>query len=136
MDPNTLVRKWLATGLPSPRVSVAVLPAYEDKNNTGFNPADGAWAVVSVVGGGFHSEAPIFNGQIQITVYANVDEVIAAVNMTSAIRALIHGQNHIDLSPDGFVMACNENLGSQPGAEPDAGYATMISMYDMILRSN
>lgn len=134
MDPNVLVRKWLTTGLPSSRVSVAVLPAYDEKNATGFRPEDGPWIVVSVYGGGFNADIPVFFGQIQITVFAGVDEGAAAGALSVQIRTLIHGQNHIDLGAEGFVMACNESTDGQPGAEQIAGLATSISLYDMILR--
>lgn len=129
------MRKWIAT-LPTSRISVAILPRYDDKNAVGFLASDGPWVVVSNAGGEFHSEAPIFRGFIQVTVYADVDEVVAALTLAEQIRTLIHGKNHINLTPDGYVMACNESATEMPSAEPDAGYATAISMYEVILRSN
>lgn len=133
-DPNLVVRKWLASGLPSTRVWVAVLPAYDEKNGTGFRPEDGPGIVVSLAGGEFHCEAPIFQGVFQITVYAGQDKGAAAGALSAQIRTLIHGKNGIDLSPEGFVMACNETAAGMPSAEPDAGLATSTSMYEMILR--
>lgn len=136
MDPNALIRKWLVAGLPSSRVSVAVLPEYDEQNDTGFRPEDGPWIVVGVSGGGFHSEAPVFLGLIQVTVFAGKDEGEAAGILSSQIRTLIHGKNAVNLSPDGFVMACTENTDAMPGTEPAAGLATAVSVYDVILRSN
>lgn len=136
IDPNALVRKWLATGLSTDRVSVAVLPEYNEQADTGFNPDEGPWIIVGVAGGGFHPEAPIFFGVIQITVFAGRDEGVAAGALTGQIRDLIHGKNGINLSPDGFVMASTENIDGLPGTEPVAGYATSVSNYDMILRGN
>lgn len=134
MEPNLLVRKWLADGLPSTRVSVAILPAYDEQNDTGFDPQDGPWIVVSVYSGGFNADIPVFEGKIQITVFAGVDEVLAAVIMAGQIRSLIHGQNNVNVSGQGTVLASTENNDGQPGAEQIAGLATSISLYDMILR--
>lgn len=80
------------------------------------------------------SEIPIFDGQIAITIFAGVDEVVAAGSLSVQVRNLLHDKNHVDLSPDGYILSSSESNGDQPGAEQIAGYATSISLYDMKIR--
>jgi hypothetical protein len=134
MDPSILMRKWISTQLPTSRISVAILPRYDDKNAAGFQASDGPWIVVSAAGGRFVNT--IFFGSIQITVYADVDEVVSAVTLAGQIRDLINEKTNINLTPDGYVMSCFENTGEIPSAETEAGYAIDYATYEVILRSN
>jgi hypothetical protein len=136
IDANALVRKWLVTGLPSDRVWVAVLPAYDEHTESGFRPDDGPGIVLGVAGGGLEADIPILDVRIQVTVYAGPDEGLAAGTLSGQIRDLLHDKRRVDLSPTGYVISSLEDSDSQIGAEPTLGYAMAVSFYRMILRSN
>ena len=134
MDPSLLMRKWIATQLPTSRISVGILPRYDDKNAVGFQASAGPWIVVGSAGGYFQNS--IFFGTMQVTVYADVDAVVDATTLLGQVRDLINEKDNINLSPDGYVMSCEENTGEIPGAEPAAGYANDWATFKVILRSN
>jgi hypothetical protein len=136
IDANALLRRWIAEGLSTNRVSATVLPEYEPSTSEGFRPEDGAWIVIDCRGGSAHIEAPIISPSMQVRVWAGVRQFLEARTRYLEVFDLIHGQTFVDFDVDGHVILCYEEVQGQDITDPDTGYATVLSFFQMKCRSN
>ena len=130
IDANALLRRWIAQGLNTPRVSAVVLPDYNPDTGDGFQPSDGPWIVVNVRGGLSETEAPIIKPSLQVRVWADQDQFDIARSRYLEIYDLIQGQQ-IDLDVDGRVIACSEDQQGQDVVDQDTGFATVIAFFTL-----
>lgn len=129
IDANALLRRWIATGLSTTRVSAVVLPEYNIETGDGFRPEDGPWIVLNVRGGDPKTESPILKASMQVRVWAGSEQFLAARTRYLQVFNLIHGQTGIDFDVDGRVIACYEEVHGQDLPDQDTGYASVIAEF-------
>lgn len=136
IDANALLRRWIAEGLGTERVSAPVLPEWRPETFDGFNPKDGPWIVISRRGGLAHSEADLFMPSVQIRVWADAEQFPVASARSIEVFNLIHQQTSKDFDQDGYVISCLQEGADQDVVDPETGYATVLSFYGLKCTSN
>jgi hypothetical protein len=130
IDANALLRRWIAQGLNTSRVSCVILPDYLPDTGDGFRPSDGPWTVINCRGGTAETEAPIIKPSMQVRVWAGPNQFLLARATYLAIYDLIQG-GQINLDVDGRVIACSEDQQGQDVVDQDTGFATVIAFFTL-----
>jgi len=103
--------------------------------------ANGPAIVVRVGGSGVtsggvaHTEIPIIDPRMQITVWAGNNLFELAHALDGAIFDWIHAKASIDFGDSGFVIAALNQVLGQDITDP-SGLATVVSWYHLTLREN
>jgi hypothetical protein len=113
-----------------------VLPEYNTTTGDGFRPEDGPWIVLQIRGGNAHAEAPIIAPSVQVRVWAGPEQFLSARARYLQVFDLIHGATSVDFDVDGHVILCVEEVQGQDITDPDTGYASVISFFELRCRSN
>jgi hypothetical protein len=135
IDPVQIVRQWL---LGSSKVTAAcgqnvfgeALPEHYDPTS---NPA----VVISVKGGAGHIEiAPLMEVEIQIKCWAGVNQfVLARSTAYAAVYDSIHSKSMVSVS--GNTVLTSYEFGTAISVvDPDAGWATVVGSFKMLLRQD
>jgi hypothetical protein len=81
--------------------------------------------VVKQAGGGAHSEIPSLTSlRLQVTIWAPVNQGLAARNVARAIYDALHGTQNVS----GY-KSCLCVLAPQSYPDPDTGFATVVTFY-------
>jgi hypothetical protein len=104
-------------------------------------PGNGLAVVVRVGGSGVtdggvaHTEMPIIDPRMQITVWAGNNLFELARKMDGAIFDWIHAKSSLDFGDMGFVLSSLNQVLGQDITDP-SGLATVVSWYHLTLREN
>lgn len=102
----------------------------------GANPETAPWITVANEGGTPHPEIPITDRRVQVRVWCGQFQRTLANQVDGAIVNWLHGQNSIDLAPDGFILISQCVVAGQDVVDPDDGYATVLSYYQITARDS
>lgn len=102
----------------------------------GANPELAPWITVNAEGGDAHPEIPITTARLQVRVWCGQFQRTLARTVYAAVHEWLHGKNSIELSPDGFILISQEVVLGQDLIDPDAGYATVLSYYQITARDS
>jgi len=163
IDPNELLRTWLLLPLrtiggvlvPNPILAVLadpantpaapypVTPIFAGHLPEGYDPKQtgNGMAIVLRVGGSgttaggtAHSEIPIIDPRMQLTVWAGINEYRRARQVDRAIFDWIHAKTPLDLGVTGYVIQCLNQVLGQDINDPKTGLATVVSFWHLTLR--
>lgn len=134
-DPTLLVRKYLlqnsalTTLLGGQNVFGGDLPPK-------FDPTRGPVVTVCAEGGSSYAEVPIATDRVKIRIWAGVAQYMLARQVYGELAKWLHGKNQINLAPDGFIIISQETVRGQDVTDPDDGYATVLSFYQITTRES
>lgn len=137
VDTNSLLRDWLlslpsVTSLLGTNANGSVycgdLPEH-------FDPSLGPGIQIFTAGGTPHPEiTALVDDRKQIKVWADVEQYQLARQVYGAIRDQIHGASGVDRAAKGYVVRCIEVTSGQDITDPDNGWATVVSFYQLMAR--
>lgn len=130
IDPIQLIRQWLlastaVSGFVGTNVFGEVLPEH-------FDPTSNAAIVISIKGGSGHGEInKLWDGEVQIKVWAGVNQFVLARSAYGAVYDTMTGPQAQMVSFVGFgtVILSYEFGTAQSLVDPDAGWATVLGTF-------
>jgi len=138
VDTNALVRAWLLS------INAITTLLGTDNVNGGiycgdlpesFTPANSPAIQILSSGGSQHPEITVINDDKKmIRVWANVNDYLTAHKLDALISSTMHGATNLDFSALGYVMRCQEIIAAQDVTDPDTGWATVVSFYNVMAR--
>jgi hypothetical protein len=147
-DSSLLVRKFLLqdTALmtlcpgSAPTIgTVADLPEHilagdlpEKADPTTYAP----FVTICTEGGQGHPEVPMAADRVKIRVWAGVNQAALARAVYLEIEGWLNRRNQIDLAPDGFIIISQESVRGQDLTDPEDGYATVLTWYEITSRDS
>lgn len=138
MDPNQLLVELLTLD----DAANTVLDALDDEARVygvalppQFDIADGNAIVVSVKGGMAHAEIDgLCTYHMQVRVWAGERAFKEARTLYGVVQAWLHGKTKIVLT-SGTIVSCLEVAAGQDVTDPDTGWATVVSVFELLIRS-
>lgn len=137
VDTNILLRDWLlsSTGITSLLGTNGNGSIYCGDLPEHFDPLLGPGITIHSVGGVAHTEIlSLVDERKQIRVWAGIEKYQLARQVYLAIKSLIHGQTSVDFGADGRVVRCIEAVPGQDVTDPDTGWATVLTFYQLMAR--
>lgn len=113
------------TGLVGQNVYGGALPEH-------FDPTSNPALVLSIAGGRTHSEMPLQDAVVQVKVWAGVNQFVLARSAYNAVFNALHGQTNVSFGSNGRLVSCLEAMPAQEVYDPDSGWATLVSHYQVI----
>jgi hypothetical protein len=107
-----------------------VLPEYANPNV--YAP----FVTIATEGGTSHPEAPINADRVKVRVWAGINQWPLARQVNEEIETWLHRKNQIDLAPAGFIIISQQTVGAQDLTDPDTGWATVVSFYQITNRAS
>lgn len=101
-----------------------------------YDPTGKPAAVVTVKGGSTHSEFLLQKFAIQVACWAGVNEFVLSRKASFLVAAAAHGINNKNGGQYGVTVACVETAPGQEVVDPDSGWSTTISTFELLARSN
>jgi hypothetical protein len=101
-----------------------------------FNPNIQPCVTIDTEGGQPHPEVPIAAARVKVKVWAGRNQGVLARQVDIKVSARLHGQNMIDLAPDGFIIIAQQTVLGQAGIDPELEYATVLSFYEITSRDS
>jgi hypothetical protein len=101
-----------------------------------FDPTVQPGITVATEGGSNHPEVPLGAARVKVHVWAGINQAVLARQIDSQIVRRLHRQNQVDLSPDGFIVISQQTVMGQDMTDPDEGYATVLSYYEITTRDS
>jgi hypothetical protein len=101
-----------------------------------IDPTSNPVVVVHSRGGTTHPEMPISDMSIMVTCWAGMNQFKLARALYGQVFRTLHGITDMDFGVDGCIIRCIEELPGQDVTDPDAGYATVVSAYTMMIRES
>lgn len=103
----------------------------------GYDPENDRPAlVVTVKAGQTHSEMPTAKFQMQVTAWAGINQFALARRASYDAWTAVRDIQNVDYGADGFIITLYETTPGQQVTDPDTGWATVISTYELQARSN
>ena len=138
VDTHLLVRNWL--------LSVSQITAMVGTGNINngiycgdlpesFTPSSGLGIQILASGGSSHPEIlTVDDDKKMIRVWAGKNEYLKAHQLYTLIKSALHGATNLDFSASGYVMRCLEIIAAQDVTDPETGWATVVSFYNLMAR--
>lgn len=101
-----------------------------------FDPTVQPAITVATEGGSNHPEVPVGAARVKVRVWAGVNQNVLARQIDKEVVRQLHRQNGIDLSPDGFILISQQTVIGQDLTDPEDGYATVLSFYEITSRDS
>lgn len=108
------------------------LPELYDPSQTGSGPA----VVVTVKGGLTHPEMPLQKFSMQVKAWAGVNEFIQARYCSYLAFKSAHGVLNTSFGQYGFIVSLLESTPGIEVVDPDSGWSTVVSTFELLARSN
>lgn len=134
-DPTILVTKYLLQD----NSLVAILGGENVFGNElpeEFDPTDNPAVTVCAEGGHGHAEVPVATDRIQIRAWAGINQGQLARRVYNEIEKWLNRKNRIELAPDGHIIISQEAVRGQAVTDPDEGYATVLTYYEITSRDS
>lgn len=98
----------------------------------GFNPTDQGCVVVQGWAGDSHTEIRALNKpRVQVRTWAGRDQSALARAIYCAVYGMLHGINNVAVASYGKILASSEAVGGQDLEDPETGFASVISYYEI-----
>lgn len=138
VDTHDLVRTWLlsinaiTTLIGSDNINGGIYCGDLPEN---FNPANGMAIQISAAGGSQHPEIKVLNDDKKmIRIWAQANDYLNAHKLYALVSDTMHGATNLDFSAKGYMMRCQEIIAGQDVTDPDTGWATVVSFYNVMAR--
>lgn len=102
-----------------------------EKYDPGVHPA----VVLCAEGGTSHPEAPITIDRVKVQVWAGINQAVLARQVYEEIHNWLHSATSINLSPNGFIISSLEAVRGQDLTDPDSGWDTVVSFFQITARN-
>ncbi len=102
----------------------------------GYDPTGNPAVVVTVKGGSSHSEMLLQKFSLQVKVWGGVNEFVASRYVSFNVAQIAHGVNNKNGGQFGTTVACVETAPGQEVVDPDSGWTSVISTFELLARSN
>lgn len=134
---NLLLADSVVTALVGENVYGGQLPEhYNPEASTAAEPSgDGPAITIIVKGGTTHSEMPLQNVDVQLTIWAGVNQNYAARQVYEACFKLLHGLTG-STSSAGTVARMLATVPAQDVVDQETGWVTLICAFNMMLIDN
>lgn len=138
VDTHLLLRNWLLT-IPSITAMTGDVNVNEgiycgDLPDS-FTPTNGLGIQILASGGSAHPEIlTVDDDKKLIRVWAGKNEYLKAHQLYTLIRSALHAATNLDFGASGYVMRCLEIIAAQDVTDPDTGWATVVSFYNLMAR--
>jgi hypothetical protein len=136
VDHNLLIKELLDSTpavtslLGSLGVRIGDVPEKFDPLNA---PATSPCVTLCREGGDSFENAPIKTARMKIRVWAGKNQRLLANEVYGEICDALDGRNSVQLT-GGFIIKCLESVGGQDLSDPDTGWATVLSYYEVTAR--
>jgi hypothetical protein len=133
IDTNAAFRSWLLQSdaiqaMTEGRVYCPDLPE-------GIDPSNGVAITFQRRGGNADLYLPIVSPSITVKCWAGRDQAVQANQLYRAVFDQVHGQNNVNLADLGYVLSCFEQVQGQDVTDPDTGWATVVTFFQLTMRS-
>lgn len=139
VDANALLRAWILS-------STAITTIVGNGNLNGgvycvdlpekFDPKLGPGITIARRGGQSHCEiSGLVDARMQVKVWTDVEQYELAGRLYSAIYDWIHGGTGVTMNGLGTVVRCIEVTPGQDLDDPDTGWSTIVSFYQLMARA-
>lgn len=101
-----------------------------------YDPTGNPTAVITVKAGTTHPEMPTQRFVLQCRIWAGVNEFVAARVASYYAFKAAHGIVNKNYGQFGTIITCIEASPGQETVDSDSGWATLISTFELLARSN
>ena len=110
---------------------------YNPEVSSTAEPAgDGPAITIIVKGGSTHSEIPMQEVDVQLTIWAGVNQNLNARSIYERCFQVLHGLYMQSLGAAGQVLRVLATVPGQDVVDPDTGWATIVGAFNMMLIDN
>lgn len=102
----------------------------------GYDPTGNPAVVVTVKGGQTHPEILLQKFALQVAVWGGVNEFVQSRYVSFNVAEIAHGINNKDGGQFGTTVACVETSPGQEIVDPESGWSTVISTFELLARKS